>query len=144
VREVATGAPPSLAEVQSWIGAQLDDAVGTPVGPVVGVYADAEDGAPVWLVVALPAGRRWLPTLRRRVRTAVVPARECAELAGRAWTAQRREAIRSAPAVDAGRPLLREHELTICLHYGIEEGGGRHAEVDGRAASSVTALPSFR
>lgn len=135
---------PSLAEALAWTGRELDDIGGTPVGTVIGTYADAETGAPVWLTVALPAGRRLLPFLRRRAKTAVVPVRECAAMPRRVWAAQRREAIRAAPAVDAGRPLLREHEATICLHYGIGETIGRHAEVDGRAPGMVTALPSFQ
>jgi hypothetical protein len=142
--DAATGTLPSLAEALGWSGFELDDAGGTPVGLVIGVYADAETGAPVWLTVALPSGRRLLPFRRRRAKTAVVPVRECAAMPGRVWAAQSREAIRAAPAVDAGRPLLREHEATICLHYGIGEAIGRHAEVDGRAPASVTALPSFQ
>jgi hypothetical protein len=142
--DAATGTLPSLAEALAWTGCGLDDAGGTSVGLVIGAYVDAEAGVPVWLTVALPSGRRWLPFRRRRAKTAVVPVRECAAMPGRVWTAQRREAIRAAPAVDAGRPLLREHEATICLHYGIGERIGRHAEVDGRAAGSVTALPSFQ
>jgi len=143
---VADAAPPSLpslAEALAWNGYALDDVGGTPVGLVIGTYADAETGAPVWLTVALPPARRLLPFLRRRAKTAIVPLRECAAMPGRVWTAQRRDAIRAAPAVDAGRPLLREHEATICLHYGIGETIGRHAEVDGRTPSSVTAQPAL-
>jgi hypothetical protein len=127
--------------VDSWVGFYLDDVDGAPVGPIIGTYADTETGAPVWLTVALPSARRLLPFLRRRAKTAIVPLRECAAMPGRVWTAQRREAIRAAPAVDAARPLLREHELTICLHYGIGEAGGRHAEVVCRPAGAVTAQP---
>ena len=57
---------------------------------------------------------------------------------GRVWTAQEREAMREAPAVDPSRPLLREHEVAICTHYGVGERVGRHAEVAGRAAGAVT------
>jgi len=144
VADAASGTLPSLAEALAWSGYGLDDVGGTPVGHVIGAYADAETGTPVWLTVALPPARRMLPFLRRRAKTAIVPLRECAAMPGRVWTAQRREAIRAAPAVDAGRPLLREHEATICLHYGIGETIGRHAEVNARAPSSVTALPSFQ
>jgi len=140
--DAAPGMPPSLAEALAWSGFELDDAGGTPVGLVIGVYADADAGTPAWLTVALPSGRRSFPFRRRRAKTTVVPVRECAAMPGRVWTAQSREAIRAAPPVDAGRPLLREHEATICLHYGIGEPIGRHAEVDGRAASSVTAKPA--
>ncbi len=50
--------------------------------------------------------------------------------------------IRSAPVVDPTRPLLREHELTICAHYGIGESVGRAAEVAGRPEGSVTSQPA--
>lgn len=138
----ATGMLPSLDEALAWTGRELDDVEGTPVGLVAGVYADAGTGAPVWLAVVLLGRRRPLPFLRGRVKTAIVPLRECAAMPGRAWTAQTREAIRAAPTVDPSRPLLREHEATICLHYGIGESIGRHAEVDGRAVGSVTAQPA--
>jgi hypothetical protein len=140
--DAAPSTLPSLAEALAWSGYALDDVGGAPVGLVIGVYADAETSGPVWLTVAVPGRRRLLPFLRRRAKTAIVPLRECAAMPGRVWTAQRREAIRAAPAVDAGRPLLREHEATICLHYGIGETIGRHAEVDGRTPSSVTAQPA--
>lgn len=130
----ATGALPSLAEALAWSGFKLDDAGGKAVGRVEGVYADAEGGGPVWLVVA--TGRR------RRAKAVVVPLRECAAMPGRVWTAQGREAMRNAPAVDPTRPLLREHEVAICSHYGVGERIGRHAEVAGRPDGTVTAQPA--
>jgi hypothetical protein len=132
--EAGVGAPPSLADALGWAGCELDDAGGKAVGRVEGVYADAEGGGPVWLVVT--TGRR------RQAKVVVVPLRECAAMPGRVWTAQGREAMRDAPAVDPSRPLLREHEVVICAHYGIGESVGRHAEVVGRAAGSVTAQPA--
>jgi hypothetical protein len=142
VSEAAAGALPGLAEALAWTGFELDDVGGRWIGRVQGVYADAATGAPVWLTIAVARGGRRLPFMRRRAKAVVVPLRECAAMPGRAWTAQRREAIRAAPAVDPGRPLLREHELTICLHYGIGEQMGRHTEVAGRADASVTAQPA--
>ncbi len=68
---------------------------------------------------------------------------------GRVWTAQGREAIRTAPAVDPTRPLLREHEVAICAHYGIGETGrpprrDRAApQVDRTAASCARCTLSF-
>ncbi len=44
--------------------------------------------------------------------------------------------------VDPSRPLLREHELTICAHYGIGERVGRAAEVVGRPEGAVTSKPT--
>jgi hypothetical protein len=125
---------PSLDEALGWKGLEIDDAGGKPAGRVEGVYADAEGGGPVWVVVA--SGRR------RRAKTVVVPLRECAAMPGRVWTAQGGDTIRAAPTVDPGRPLLREHETAICSHYGVGKAVGRHAEVAGRAAGSVTAQPA--
>ena len=79
---------------------------------------------------------------RRGRKRIVVPLRECAAGAGRAWTAQEANRMREAPAVDPTRPLLREHEIAICAHYGIGESAGRRAEVAGRAEGSVTAQPA--
>jgi hypothetical protein len=142
VSEAGVGAPPSLAEALSWSGFALDDAGGGPVGLVSGVYADAETGAPAWLSLAIVAARRRLPFTRRRAKTVVVPLRECAAMPGRVWTAQGRTLVLTAPAVDPDRPLLREHEAAICLHYGIGEQIGRHAEIATRAPGSVTAQPA--
>jgi hypothetical protein len=142
VSEAQAGALPSLAEAIGWSGFALDDAGGNRVGQVTGVYADAERGAPVWLTVALARGGRRLPFARRRLKAIVVPVRECAAMPGRVWIAQNRQAVREAPAVDPARPLLREHEVAICSHYGIGERAGRHAEVAARPAGSVTAQPA--
>jgi hypothetical protein len=134
VSEAAT--LPSLAEALGWSGFELDDNGGKAIGRVEGVYADSEAGNPVWLVVT--AGRR------RRAKKFVVPLRECAAMPGRVWTAQGRDALLGAPTVDPSRPLLREHEVAICAHYGVGEQLGRHAEVAGRAEGSVTAQPASR
>ncbi len=128
------GALPSLAEALGWSGLELDDRGGKVVGRVEGAYADSEAGNPVWLVVV--AGRR------RRAKTIVVPLRECAAMPGRVWTAQGSDAMLGAPTVDPTRPLLREHEVAICSHYGVGEQLGRHAEVIARPEGSVTAQPA--
>jgi hypothetical protein len=134
---------PSLAEARDGKGWELVVGAGRPVGRVEGVYADAAEGGPVWLVVAVGRRRRRrIGFARRGVRAIVVPLRECAAMPSRAWTAQDSEAIRNAPTVDPSRPLLREHEATICDHYGIGERMGRHAEVAARAAGTITARPA--
>jgi hypothetical protein len=133
VAEPPAVGPPDLAEALGWTGFGLDDAGGRSVGRVEGVYADAENGGPVWLVVA--TGRR------RRAKAVVVPLRECAAMPGRVWTAQGRDAVHAAPAVDPSRPLLREHEVAICAHYGVGDRVGRHAEIVARPAGTVTARP---
>jgi hypothetical protein len=133
VTEAPAAAAPSLAEAIGWAGFDFDDAGGARVGRVLGVFADAGGGEPAWLIVALG---------RRGAKKVAVPVRECAAAAGRVWTAQERGALSAAPAVDPTRPLLREHEIAICSHYGIGERIGRQAEIAGRAEGSVTAQPA--
>jgi hypothetical protein len=143
VSEPAAGALPDLAEARAWVGLGLDDVDGRPAGRIDGLYADSEGDAPVWLVVALDSrGRRRLGSGQRGAKTVVVPLRECGAMPARAWTAQGLETMSAAPAVDATRPLLREHEVAICEHYGIGERVGRHAEVAGRPGGAITAQPA--
>ena len=102
-----------------------------------------ESGAPVWLVVDVGGRRRgFLGLGRRDPKTVAVPLRECAAMPGRAWTAHPQEAVRAAPSVDPTRPLLREHEATICAHYGIADGAGRQAELSAHPDGAVTAQPA--
>lgn len=126
--------PPGLDEARAWLGNDVDDVDGYQVGFAHDFFVDEADGAPTWLVVR---------SKRRRLGSShvVVPAANCAAFGNRVWVAHGREAIRNSPVVDPGRPLLREHELTICAHYGIAESVGRAAEVAARAASSVTSRP---
>jgi PRC-barrel domain len=125
-------APPSLGEAKAWRGFEADDAGGGSVGRVQGLFVDAEDGQPTWLV--LKHGR-FGSTL------VTVPIRDCAAAAGRVWVAHERGTIRSSPVVDPSRPLLREHEMTIAAHYGIGASVGRAAEVANRAEGAVTSRP---
>ena len=114
------------------VGFEVEETGGSRVGAVHSVYLDAESGEPAWLIVALG---------RRRGKLVAVPMSDCAPAVGRVWVAHDREALRSAPGIDPTRPLLREHELTICEHYGIGERVGRAAEVVGRAAGDVASRP---
>lgn len=124
----------------SWLGWEVDDLGGAHVGRVRGVFVDAQGGEPAWAIVDLV---RRLPLLRRRrAHLVAVPMRYCAGGGGRVWMAHRRDELRRAPAVDPTRPLLREHELAICSHYGIGERVGRAAEVVGRAEGAVTSQPA--
>jgi hypothetical protein len=127
------GAPPSLAEAGGWIGFEVDEIGGSRVGRVDGFFVDAAAGDPAWLIARL--GRRRGPLV-------AIPLRDCAGGGGRVWVAHEDEAISSAPVVDPTKPLLREHELTICAHFGIGESAGRAAEVAGRPEGSVTAQPA--
>jgi hypothetical protein len=137
--EIPDAGPPPAEEARSWIGWELDEAGGSAVGRVAAVYADSESGAPVWLVAALEKGGGLFG--RRRQILVAVPLRDCGGAAGRVWTAHGSGPMHDAPTVDPRRPLLREHELAICGHYGIGEGVGRAAEVAVRAAGSVTSQP---
>lgn len=125
---------PSATEAMSWLGADIAELGGNSVGQVQGLFVDADNGQPAWLVARL--GRR------RRARIVAVPFANCAGAPFGIWVAQEADAIRSAPVVDPARPLRREHELTICAHFGIGENVGRAAEVGGREAGSVTAAPA--
>jgi hypothetical protein len=118
---------------ESWVGFELDDRGGERVGSVHGLYLDAESGEPAWLVAGLG---------RRRPKLVAIPFGDCAAGAGRVWVAHDREVLREAPAVDPSRPLLREHELAICAHYGVGERVGRAAEVVGRGEGALTAQPA--
>jgi hypothetical protein len=122
-----------IGEAMGWIGAEVAELNGSPIGQVQGLYVDAESGEPTWLIARL--GRR------RRARVVAVPAANCAGAPFGVWVAQEADAIRSAPVVDPTRPLRREHELTICAHFGIGEKVGRAAEVASRQAGDVTATP---
>lgn len=126
--------PLDLDEARAWLGNDVDDVDGRQIGFAHSFFVDAASGVPTWLVVR---------SKRRRLGSShvVVPAADCAAVAGRVWVAHGRDSIRSSPVVDPGRPLLREHELTICARYGIAESVGRAAEVAGREESSVTSRP---
>jgi hypothetical protein len=124
---------PTAAEAMGWLGAEVAELDGHNVGQVQGFFVDAESGEPAWLIARL--GRR------RRSRVVAVPFSNCAGAPFGVWVAQETDAIRSAPVVDPTRPLRREHELTICAHFGIGEKVGRAAEVAGRAEGEITATP---
>lgn len=124
---------PSAAEAMSWLGAEVAELGGESMGQVQGIFVDADSGEPAWLVARL--GRR------RRARIVAVPFANCAGAPFGVWVAQEGDAIRSAPVVDPTRPLRREHELTICAHFGIGEKAGRAAAVVGREEGGITAAP---
>ena len=130
---MAEADPTPAAEAMRWIGADVAELNGDAVGQVQGLYVDAESGEPAWLIARL--GRR------RRARVVALPFSNCAGAPFGVWVAQEADAIRSAPVVDPTRPLRREHELTICAHFGIGEKAGRAATVAPRPAGDVTAAP---
>jgi hypothetical protein len=123
----------STGEAMAWVGAEVAELGGSSVGEALGLYVDAENGEPAWLVARL--GRR------RRARVVAIPFSNCAGAPSGVWVAQEGDAIRSAPVVDPTRPLRREHELMICAHFGIGERVGRAAAVAGREEGGITATP---
>lgn len=127
-------AMPSLAEAMAWVGGEVSDIGSSAVGQVHSLYVDRGSGEPAWLVVQV--GRR------RGARLVAVPLRDCAGAPSGVWVAHEGERLRSAPVVDPSRPLRREHELTICAHFGSGESVGRAAEVAGRPEGDVTAEPA--
>lgn len=127
---------PSREEVGGWIGAELTELGGSKVGEVTGFFVDDDSGEPAWLVLRL--GRR------RGTRVVAVPLAFCAGAPFGVWVVQEGEKLASAPVVDPSRPLLREHELTICAHFGVSEAVGRAAEVAERPEGAVTAAPPRR
>jgi hypothetical protein len=130
--ETLPGSLPSLSEARGWVGHEVDDIGGATVGQAHGLFVDADGGGPSWLIAR-----------QGRVRGTLVaiPLRDCAGGGGRVWVAHEAGAIRSSPVVDPSRPLLREHELTICAHYGVGERVGRAAEVVARPEGSITSQP---
>jgi len=129
-----TAAPPSLAEATGWLGAEVSDRDGAVVGRAHALFVDQTGGDPAWLIVQ--TGRR------RGARLVALPLRDCAGAPFGVWTAHDAGVIRGAPVVDPTRPLRREHELTICAHFGIGQSVGRAAEVAGRSDGCVTAQPA--
>lgn len=127
---------PTTAEAMGWLGAEVAELSGDSIGQVQGLFVDVDSGEPAWLIARL--GRR------RRTRVVAIPFADCAGAPFGVWVAQESDAIRSAPVVDPTRPLRREHELTICAHFGIGEKVGRAAEVSPRAGGEITAAPPHR
>jgi hypothetical protein len=130
--------PIPLGEAIGWVGGPLADLEGGAIGEVQSVYIDSTSHDPTWLVAKLAGtGRR-----ERGARIVAVPVDVCAGAAGAGvWAAIDESLLRGAPVVDPARPLLREHELTICEHFGIGDGVGRAAAVIGLADGAITSIP---
>ncbi|HTR73629.1 MAG TPA: PRC-barrel domain-containing protein [Solirubrobacterales bacterium] len=123
-------------EAVEWVGGPLADLDGESVGEVQSVYIDSTSHEPAWLVAKLGGGRR------REARVVAVPVDICAGAPGvGVWAATEASRLRGAPVVDPTRPLLREHELTICEHFGISGEVGRAATLARRADGAITAIP---
>ena len=128
--------PLSLGEAIGWVGAPLADLEAEPIGEVQSVYIDSTSHGPAWLVAKLTGSRR------RGGRVVAVPVDVCAGAAGiGVWAAIDGSRLRAAPVVDPSRPLLREHELAICEHFGIGGDVGRAGVVADLEAGAITAIP---
>ncbi len=128
--------PLPLGEAIGWVGGPLADLEGEEVGEVRSVYIDSTSHDPTWLVAKLGGGRR------RGGRVVAVPVDVCAGAAGvGVWAAVDGERLRGAPVVDPARPLLREHELTICRHFGIDGDVGRAGHLTALDDGAITAIP---
>jgi hypothetical protein len=126
----------TLGEAIGWVGAPLADLEAETIGEVQSVYIDSTSHGPAWLVAKLTGSRR------RGGRVVAVPVDVCAGAAGiGVWAAIDGSRLRAAPVVDPSRPLLREHELTICEYFGIGGDVGRAGVVAELPAGAITAIP---
>ena len=128
----AGGARPPLKEALGWIGFRVDDMNASRLGRVVGIYVDAADEEPVWVVVKLG----------RFGKVTAIPYADCADGPGRLWVAHGRKSVRGAPAIDSGQPLTREREMDLYDHYLIRPDRGRHGELVEHDEGSATAKPA--
>jgi hypothetical protein len=129
----ATGtAPPPLKVALGWIGFRVDDMNGSRVARVEDIYVDTKDSKPVWVVVKVG----------RFGKVTAIPYADCADGPVRLWVAHERKVVRGAPALAAGKPLVREQELVLCEHYMIRPDRGRREVVEGRPDGAETARPS--
>jgi hypothetical protein len=135
---VIPSGPLPLGEAIGWVGGPLADLEGGAVGEVRSVYIDSTSHDPSWLVAKLAgSGRRG-----RGARVVAVPVDLCAGAAEvGVWAAIDGDRLRGAPVVDPTRPLLREHELTICEHFGISADHGRAGHLSELADGAITAIP---
>jgi hypothetical protein len=124
--------PPPLSEALGWAGFRVDDMNGARLGRVLGIYVDAGDETPAWVLVKMG----------RFGKVTAIPYADCADGPGRIWTAHGRKVVRAAPAVESSKPLTRELEVALCEHYFIGPDRGRHAEIEGRGEETVTAKPA--
>jgi hypothetical protein len=122
--------PPSLEETRRWHGFRLDDITGETVAKVEGIFVDAADERPRWLLVKLGfMGKHCL-----------VPVGDAVGGAGRVWVPYEREWIRQAPETRGGKPLDQQAELAQCVYWGFA-AADRAREIQEREAESLTARP---
>ncbi|MGH2957409.1 MAG: hypothetical protein ACRDL6_10490 [Solirubrobacterales bacterium] len=123
---------PSLEEAVRWIGVRIDGRGERGLGRLAGLHVDAEGGGPRWAVIRLGPIKG----------CTAIPFAHVVEGAGRLWAAYERDRVRSAPRVKPDEALTALQELELCAHWAIREGKDRAAEVAGRDAGEISAVPA--
>ena len=123
---------PSLEDAMKWDNLPLDGLGNKSLGRVAGIHVDAEDHKPRWVLIRLGplAG------------CTAIPFEHVAEGAGRLWAAYERDWTREAPRFRPNESLSREQELELCAHWGVRADQGRAAELAGKDADAITAVPA--
>lgn len=119
---------PDLQETLECVGAFVVTDEGARIGRLAGVYADAVEGEPVWLLVN---------TRRFGERCAAVPIEDAHLARGHVHLPYSREAVRRAPSVHSRERLTGEEELAVCEYYGLVERMLELRERPGRASTVV-------
>lgn len=123
---------PKLADVEHWVGLRVDGVDNRTLGRLAGLHVDCEDGEPRWAVLRLGplAG------------CTAIPYEHVAEGARRLWAAYERDWVREAPRFRPREALSADDERELCAHWGVREKQGRAAEIAGRDAEEITAVPA--
>jgi len=119
---------PNLQETLRCVGAVVVTEEGARMGRLAGLYADAIEGEPVWLLVN---------TRRFGERCVAVPAEDCELGRGHIHVPYFREAVRGSPPVHSRERLTCEYELELCQYYGLVE---RVLELGGRPERASTVV----
>lgn len=120
----------SLEDARGWIEAGVDDVYGARVGRIVDVYFDPEGEDVHWLLVRVGSNEG---------RLTLVPVPYSIATSTHVWVPITKDLIVRAPELENARPLSRDDELELCLHYG---GLRRRGEaLRERPAEAVTAVP---
>ena len=112
-----------MSDIPSWIGTQVGDRVGRPVGSVCDVYYDEVSRRPAWLLVTVSD------------RLALVPVEGSLSWSDRVIVPHDREVIGNAPALESAPQVLAgELLLRLARHYGVRvDRCAGHARVHGGA-----------
>jgi hypothetical protein len=122
---------PSLDEIRSWTGHDLDGVDGAPVGRVEGAYI-AEGGERVdWM----------LCRMGRFGHHCLVPTRDAVGAAGHVWVPYQRAHIRRAPRIEPGDSLTREREEALIRHYRVA-GEAQQAASEPEPRNEIAARPA--